>query len=492
MSCNNFLIKIKDFISLPQFIKYGHFLIVTYCLVAALSIAVSQIVLGALFLYWIALLFTRKASLKVGNDSCFSSEVFCFYIIPAAAWIFVSCISAVFGVSPARAFKEIYSTALFFCLPLVVYSLLWWSRNEGLVVIDRIKFYLIVLIIGQSIASLHSILSTALGWEIPPRIPGAVTESGQLVLVIPAALALVAIENLKLNYRSFKIQSLCRYILIAALVCSMLVFSWPHTVAVISNHVLCQILAFAVVPVILLALYYIENKDLHFTKKWFNFKNLRFLLLSFLIVALIVNLKRGPWLGILVATSVIGYFYSRRILAFSMVIALVTFFLFTPVRERLFKGSEHFSIEGGRKQMWAIGADLILRYPIGLGPDNARYMRKLDPTLPELHRHMHNNLLNVTVETGWLGVGCYVWWLYQIIALGFLWWFKGRKEKSVEAKEKSILALFLATALLGWQCAGVVEYNFGDGEIRTIALFFMGLLLSLGLIDKSQRSLRDC
>lgn len=423
MVSSSFLNKVKSFITLPAFLKYGHFLIIAYCLTAALSIVLIQLILGVLFIYWILLLLAKKAPLTLNEESCLSADVFRFYLLPVMALVFISCISAILGVAPIRAFKQIFSEGLYFCLPLIIYSFFWWARNDGDNIYSRAKVYLLALVVGQSIAALHSILSTVVGFEIPPRIPGAVTESGQLVLIIPTAVALVVLANSKIDGAA---------------------------------------------------------------KKWFNGKNLKALLLSVLTIALVVNLKRGPWFGLFVASVLMSFFYSRRILLCSLVIALVAFFSLGAVRDRILMGFEHFSIEGGRKQMWEMGTELVQLYPLGIGPDNARFMRKLDPTLPELHRHMHNNLLNVTVETGWLGVCCYLWWLYEIIGLGFRFWLKNRNEGDLEIRERSVISLFLATALLGWQFAGFVEYNFGDSEIRTIALFFMGIILSLTLIGKPQ------
>jgi hypothetical protein len=40
---------------------------------------------------------------------------------------------------------------------------------------------------------------------------------------------------------------------------------------------------------------------------------------------------------------------------------------------------------------------------------------------------------------------------------------------------------------LGWQVAGLVEYNFGDGEVRFIAFLFIGFLLTL---EKSIKNLK--
>lgn len=41
------------------------------------------------------------------------------------------------------------------------------------------------------------------------------------------------------------------------------------------------------------------------------------------------------------------------------------------------------------------------------------------------------------------------------------------------------LGLFLSISFFGWQLAGMVEYNFGDGEIRMLTLFMMGILIAV-------------
>ncbi|MBP9838648.1 MAG: hypothetical protein KBC84_08030, partial [Proteobacteria bacterium] len=123
------------------------------------------------------------------------------------------------------------------------------------------------------------------------------------------------------------------------------------------------------------------------------------------------------------------------------------------------------------------GGELIQLYPLGLGYKNAEYMRHLDSTIPETHRHMHNNLLNITVESGWLGLAAYCWWMGVVFTKGFSIWRNFKKSNDNIIKHFSVLALCLSSALVGWQVSGLVEYNFGDGEIRFIAFMYMGLIL---------------
>lgn len=128
--------------------------------------------------------------------------------------------------------------------------------------------------------------------------------------------------------------------------------------------------------------------------------------------------------------------------------------------------------------MWELGVELSQRFPLGLGPHNAKFMQHLDPTLPELHRHMHNNLLNVAVETGWIGLGIFVWWMFMAVRLGFSLWRDFDNSSCPLVRRAAHIGLLASLALLGWQVAGIVEYNYGDSEVRMLALTTMGILVS--------------
>lgn len=123
--------------------------------------------------------------------------------------------------------------------------------------------------------------------------------------------------------------------------------------------------------------------------------------------------------------------------------------------------------------MWSLGVELSQRFPLGLGIENAQYMQKLDPLIPSMHRHMHSNLLNVLVETGWLGLAAYIWLFWVIAKLGYQTFRKLQEQNDFELAH---FAIAISVALIGWQAAGIVEYNYGDGEIRMVMLFLLGIL----------------
>ena len=90
----------------------------------------------------------------------------------------------------------------------------------------------------------------------------------------------------------------------------------------------------------------------------------------------------------------------------------------------------------------------------------------MDPPLPITHRHIHNNLINIGVETGFIGLAAYFWFLFVLFKVA----------KKSYFKTKDIVLLCLGMSLAGWQVAGLVEYNFGDSEILFIALLIIACL----------------
>jgi O-antigen ligase len=186
--------------------------------------------------------------------------------------------------------------------------------------------------------------------------------------------------------------------------------------------------------------------------------------LSILVCALIVNLKRGPWFGVLIGASVFLFLYARRaVLALLAVVFLVASTI-TPVQQRLRDSYNHFTISGGRSTIWRIGAELTTEYPLGIGYHNSGILRQFAPEVPVELKHFHSNLLNITAETGWLGGAIFIWLLVAILRPCF-------RDRSAP------LYVAIGCAIISWQTAGLVEYNFGDSEITIIVWALVGLVL---------------
>ena len=474
-----------------RLLQVSHYLLLGFCVAISLSIALSQVLVVSLILYWIAV---RIKNFKHKNNSLnLLGDFPLFFAVPLATWLATSFVACIVGLSFTQALPELLKTTFYLLYPFCLYDILASPQISSEEAVRRIKSYFHAFFIGMSLAALHSVLSSAAGYLLPPKIPGPVTQSGQMVLLIPLLVAMLLIyvteARVSLTANTRLIERFCVAMSII-LFFSFLSLAWPQILS--SNNVRLVRLVVGTGLIVILAsglvwTLILRKNGLSYQKQFETSLQLVFLSLTTAIIfaAFILNLKRGPWMGATIALSILGVLISRRIL-YSTAVALVFLVLIPPVRERIVDLSDHFVIHGGRMSMWLLGLELVGRFPLGLGTDNAAFMRELDPTLPLLHRHMHNNFLNIAVETGWIGLAAFIWWMLVSIGIGFRLWISlqntsANKESTIppHQKEIAVLALALSCSLIGWQVSGLVEYNFGDGEIRLIAFMLMGLLLAL-------------
>jgi len=135
-----------------------------------------------------------------------------------------------------------------------------------------------------------------------------------------------------------------------------------------------------------------------------------------------------------------------------------------PIRERLAVSYDHFTISGGRSTIWRIGGDLITQYPLGIGYHNSGIMRKFSLEIPPELKHFHNNLINIAAESGILTLAIFAWFIYAVLRASF-------------RRPLSGLHVAIGCAVISWQTAGFVEYNFGDSEVMIIVWMLLGVLL---------------
>lgn len=476
-----------------QYVLYSHWFFLAYCFVASLSIALSQIILIVVLVHWFATLIagnltshSSPCSMGIFNQTMWPKKI----AIPILTWIFVSMIAALIGLEFLKSLSELLKTSLYLTLPFALFSSFRWNHQSEGSKLRRIRLYLFALITSLCLAGLHSVFSAAVGSELPPKIPGPVTESGQLVLIIPCLVSLLFLPYERKHEPNTQKTILSVYTLFAVCFVSCLLLVWPQiafSAEADSLRLATSLLSgLTLLGIVGYTLYYTyTHRSQLLVPGQLSYRLFLWASAALLFAAVLINLKRGPWCGIIAALVVLGILHSRKLLVATLSASFFFLFCITPIRTRLFSLVDHFMIHGGRKAMWEIGIELIYRFPLGVGPANARYMQTLDPTLPDLHRHMHNNLLNIAVESGLLGLSAYLWWMIVVIGFGFIIWKKLSPPRNQQESEARILALGLSSALLGWQVSGLVEYNFGDGEIRLIAFFFMGLLLVLSSFIES-------
>ncbi len=298
----------------------------------------------------------------------------------------VAGLSGLFGIAPWRtSVSTLRLTLSLLAIPAVA------------AVVRNPLHLMFAAIAGQTIPSLVSILEIGLSVSIPRYFTGAVTESGQLALMIPLTVGIL-IANRPKDHKT-----------LAALVLSLVLMS----------------------------------------------------------AALFLNAKRGPFFGCLIGIAALTLIRTPKLLAPLIVISIGSVFAFPQLHERLAKSAEHFFIAGGRNEMWSIGLELISRYPLGIGFHNSPYLQKFSVEVPPEHSHFHSNLINILVETGWLGLAVFLSWYLTTLLAGY------------RLKDTQPLMLGVLAAMISWQVAGLVEYNIGDSEVFVPMLIQIGGLLAM-------------
>ncbi len=176
--------------------------------------------------------------------------------------------------------------------------------------------------------------------------------------------------------------------------------------------------------------------------------------------SLILNLKRGPWLGVIFSVFLLAVVRKKFALLAVLISLTIGVGILSPqVQNRLYSLEHDFLDPGGRKEMWEVAWNLIQRNPLGVGFDNGRIIREYSERIPKELSHFHNNAINILVENGFLGLLAFCWFIFFAIKT-FL-------------KHRETLPY--ALAIISSQVAGLVEYNFGDSKVYLMTLFVLGL-----------------
>jgi hypothetical protein len=401
-----------------------------------IKLSLAYIALSPLIVIWA---WTNRFSLLRANIPERSRQI----AAPLFAFILLCVLSATVGISPWRSFKALSSLS-FFALTIPLFA----TKGDT-------KSVCLSLLAGQSIAALHSCMEAAFPGVVPPLFLGKVTESGQLTISTFVALGLI--------YSSKRTDSDLRdnffWLALAILITLLLTITGFSPDLGLAPTATIS-LTVAIMALALLAILRDKGASL------INRERLLVLTLAMplMICALLVNLKRGPWLGTLVGTVCLACFYSRKLIAPLALGAICAAILVTPIRERILDSYGHFTIAGGRSTIWRIGAELVSEYPLGIGYHNSGILREFSPEIPPELKHFHNNLLNIAAETGWLGVSVFLWLIIAIVKTCF-------KDRAAP------LYVALGCAVISWQCAGLVEYNFGDSEVTILIWILLGLIV---------------
>jgi len=211
--------------------------------------------------------------------------------------------------------------------------------------------------------------------------------------------------------------------------------------------------------------------------------------LSFLLslCALILTLARSSWIGLVIAVSLILFYYKPKSLIL-VPIAIGLIFIISPKEKKdralsIFSLKYRSNIE--RVEYLGAGIKIIKDYPLfGTGPDTVDKVFK-DPKygLSEETRknvHLHNNILQTAAERG---IPTLLAWLTFMI-LTFISLLRLLKNENSSLKILTVAAL---AAVLGLWTAGFFEYNFADSEITVLFLYMISIPFTLARIKDREK-----
>lgn len=378
-----------------------------------------------------------------------------------------ACVS-LFGFNPLYSVWKTLGAALFVCTVFAIRD----------IADRRVRWKLLIAIcLGQSIAALHTVLQSGFPDLIPPMFVGRVTESGQLALTVIVTLGMIlaaSIGERKLNETTSSVQLIQTWIsglflTVLSITIAFGSFDQPshspyQTIILVGFSLFLALGAYSVIKL----LKSFSSGDLQFKPALLALVGL---IMPLLLAALCINLKRGPWLGVLIGAAVLLATYRPKLVLILLLLALSVGLGVEPVRERLAESSAHFFIYGGRSEMWDIGLDLMERYPFGVGAENSPILQKFSPEIPSQLRHFHSNLINVGAEVGILGLSVFAWAIIVCIRYGFR-----VPRNDLKSSLNWPIAYGISCAILAWQVAGLVEYNFGDSEVKLLAFMLLGIV----------------
>lgn len=237
-----------------------------------------------------------------------------------------------------------------------------------------------------------------------------------------------------------------------------------------------------VLPVVLGLSFY---SNIRREKRWLQLSGL------IILIAIIFSYTRGVWIGLIGGLIFMAILRSKKLLLFvvtgiivgSMFLVFLPSSRFTQRVVRTFKSERPV---GDRIYFWQGSLRIIRDYPItGLGWEGFGIVyRKYKPAEGrQLVCHAHNNFIDVAVDSGFLGLGIFLWLLITIYKVGF------HIFKELERGYFKGIAWGFLGSFTAFLIAGLSQYNFGDSEVVMLFYFLLGMVMVIprmveGKIDK--------
>lgn len=303
--------------------RHEYKLLIAGAFLIPLKLSIAYVALVPILLLWLA---------------SGGKKIKCEFGTPERVIFFVSVLALVslFGRDVGGSFSKIPSILFFSFFPFVIRDI---CSEKG------VGKPLAAFILGQSIASINTMLASIPGSPIPRIFLGHISESGQLAMSVVVVWGCIIASGGLESFRGGVFEKRA-HLLVAAILMT---------------------------------------------------------------ISLLANLKRGPWVGVFAAGLALSAVYRKRLIFPLLLCAILIGFLVGPIRDRLLNVPADFLVAGGRKEMWAVGIEMAKWFPLGLGFENSHYMREFALHVPPELTHLHNNYLTLLFEGGWIVLALYLW-----------------------------------------------------------------------------------
>ena len=199
-------------------------------------------------------------------------------------------------------------------------------------------------------------------------------------------------------------------------------------------------------------------------------------------LCLLLTLTRQAWLGFFIGTVFLVFVWNKKYL-FILPLLLAGLLLFAPTfitdRMQSLTNMNDLTFQS-RMFLWKGGWEIFKDHPLtgcGFKCVDIVHSQYPDPSGQIAHfRGMHNNALQLLIDTGIVGLGLWVFiWVAYFYEIFKRW--RVLTEDTSQSNTKSILLASFAP-VLGFLTGGFFETNFYDSEMVMLLFFIMGISLA--------------
>lgn len=206
-----------------------------------------------------------------------------------------------------------------------------------------------------------------------------------------------------------------------------------------------------------------------------------------IIVTFYLTNARNAVLGLVAGLIIFGALKNRYFLI-GLVLIIGGFLLLAPlpVKERILSIADmNHPSNHSRFVMWETGMKIIKDHPfIGVGDVDIKKVYE-QYKKPELHgegSHMHNNVIQITVTSGLIGLAVWLCWMLLIFLKQIKCYTATKQNEFL-----NIIAVSSICSMIAFQISGLTEWNFGDAEFAVIMWFNLALgFIAHNLISRSR------